>query len=242
MQLDALQSAMMKAIEQGPDSIEPEAFIGSRARIVRGFAVHANTISHARLVALEETFPRTRQALGDERFNALCRSYCNEAGFAAETLITSGRRFPDFLAGRGATNTETDIASLAVFEWQWLESYHAAEAPVLALADLAGLSQEALLATRLARHPATRLCAEIADPTLMAEFPDLGGAAAILISRPDADVRITPASLAMARQYDLLSAIQPVCNLLAPANEQDEEDSLQAMLAMLNAGSLVLAD
>ena len=58
--LDAAQQAMMRAIDLGPDFAPHDLFSAIPERVMLGLRVHANTISHARLVALEDTFPRTR--------------------------------------------------------------------------------------------------------------------------------------------------------------------------------------
>ena len=76
--LDQGQSAMMAALDHGPAHLPDGLFIGSPERVLAGMKVHANTISHARLVALEETFPRTREAIGHDRFNAHSRLFLDE--------------------------------------------------------------------------------------------------------------------------------------------------------------------
>jgi len=238
MQLEALQKSMMDAIDRGPDFIAEAAFAGGRPAAMRGLCVHANTISHARLVALEESFPRGMEQLGHERFNALCRQFLETGSASAEPLGTIGRDLPSFLADEG----ERDAAATAQFEWAWLESYHAAEAVPLVLADLAGLAEDRLLATTVSLHPAARLVPPNANSRLIEEVPTLAYAAGILITRPHADVLISPADAAMIRYFRLLEEnFQPVCNLLASAHEHDGEDGLQSLLAMLIAGSLVLA-
>ncbi len=162
MQLEALQQSMIAAIDLGPDYVVDSAFLGGRAAALRGLAVHANTISHARLVAIEETFPRTRESLGEERFNALSQTYLDRPRVAAEAHSAIGRHLPAFLGEAGYD----DSAALAAFEWAWLEAYHAAEAEALALSGLAGLSEEELLQTCLALHPAARMTRAIRNEVL----------------------------------------------------------------------------
>src|SRR3546814_14023377 len=76
------------------------------------------------LVALEETFPRTRDYLGEEEFNRLSRCFVEEGGAQRRSLSDIGAGFADWLADPRA-------ADLARVEWAWLESYHAADAPAL---------------------------------------------------------------------------------------------------------------
>src|SRR3546814_15460616 len=64
---------------------------------------------------------------------------------------------------------------MARVEWAWLESYHAADASALALADLAGLDEAELLGLAIRRHPATHVvvlasdAAPLVDPKFAAD-------------------------------------------------------------------------
>ncbi len=69
-QRSLLKSLISKGKEQGyltfsevNDHLPDDLFAGPHERVLVGMKVHANTISHARLVALEETFPRTRDVI-----------------------------------------------------------------------------------------------------------------------------------------------------------------------------------
>ena len=64
--LEAAQANFIATINHGPAALDHTLFDGPLERVLLGLKAHANTISHARLVALEESFPLTRQALGDE--------------------------------------------------------------------------------------------------------------------------------------------------------------------------------
>ncbi len=237
MPLEQIQQSMAAAIRGGPDFVEPSAFVGGRVAALRGLAVHANTISHARLVALEDTFPRTRARLGCEDFNLISRQFVETPQATRQSLSMIGRHFPECIAD----HARAADARLAAFEWAWLESYHAAEAVALALSDLAGLSQEELLALEVGLHPACRMVEPVDDAELAREIPGLADCAAILISRPHAEVRVAAADREMAQFFALLKKPTTVCNLLLSGAELVGEDSLQPMLALLEAGSLVLA-
>lgn len=237
MQLDTLQESMIAAIDKGPDFIPYAAFAGGPATVQRGLSVHANTISHARLVALEETFPRTRTLIGDEAFNRHTRSFIETPRAVDRSLDRIGEHFPRFLSGLEG-HKETSV--LASFEWAWLEAYHAADAEALDLTYFAGATEETLLSTVVRLHPAARLANRPACPVLADEIPALAQADAILITRPDADVLLTPAEPVIRLHYDMLAAPQPICNLLDLDNEQSSEDGLHGVMKILQAGSLVL--
>lgn len=161
--LEQVQQAMMCAIALGPDHVPHDLFTGGRARSLRGLAVHANTISHARLVALEDTFPRTGQLLGEAAFNALSRTFM-ETGAGGLPLAHIGRRFPEWLAAESQRPGATDLAR---FEWAWLRCYHAADAAALSLPELAELGPEGIARLVLTRHPASAaldLHADVSTP------------------------------------------------------------------------------
>lgn len=244
--LDGGQSAVMQALDHGPAYLPEGLFAGSPDRVMAGMKVHANTISHARLVALEDTFPRTREHIGHDRFNAHSRLFIQQPGVTAAALAQIGAEFRAYLieAGEGA-----GVADLARFEWCWLIAYHAADTAPLALDAVVRLPPEALLDYKLARHPAA--CAGRFAPLVHGliggEVPGLAEADAILIARPDADVLVSPASALMA---DLLMAAEntiTIGNLLARMNEPLEDEAtqvdavMQSLVALINAGALTAA-
>lgn len=244
--LDSGQGAMMQALDHGPAHLPADLFAGSPERVLAGMKVHANTISHARLVALEDTFPRTRDLVGHDRFNAHSRLFLQQPGVTAGALAEIGDGFDRFLIEQGVG---AGAADLARFEWLWLRAYHAAEAEPLALGALAGLSPEALLEQMLVRHPAA-LCARfdrMVHDVIGAEVPGLGSADAILITRPDAEVLVAPASALMAAVLDEAENLHPIGNLLVRLSEPPGEAAIpvdaimQALVTLINAGALIRA-
>ena len=121
--LEQIQQDMLSALDDGPGSLAFSDFAGSADRILMGMKVHANTVTHARLVALEETFPRLRAQLGHARFNDLSRFFIDVPHARDCPLDGIGRAFPSWLRSMG----EAEGAAVARFEWCWLESYHAPE-------------------------------------------------------------------------------------------------------------------
>ncbi len=71
LSLSDAQGNFIDTINEGPDRLDALLFAGSTDRVLLGLKAHANTINHARLVALEETFPLTRQEIGEAPFNLL---------------------------------------------------------------------------------------------------------------------------------------------------------------------------
>jgi hypothetical protein len=230
------QSNFIDTINNGPKKLDPKLFSGPLDRVLLGLKAHANTISYARIVALEETFPLTRQHLGEAAFNALARDFVETGLARASDANRIGLHFPEHLGD--ATTTE-----LAQIEWVWLESYHAAEAAPLTLADLGGMDEAKLLALRVASHPSVRLV-PISVPIAPA-LQELAGTqpAAILTIRPDVEVRLLPLDaihLAIINAAAQKNAV--LGNLLAVAIEiAGETESLGLVMNLIGAGALVKA-
>lgn len=241
--LEQVQTAFMAALDQGPAQMPFALFAHSPERALLGMKVHANTVSHARLVALEDTFPRTRALLGETRFNQLSRSYLERSRVAGLTLNALGREFPLHLAGTGEPG---GCGELAAFEWAWLTSYNAADAIALALADLADLDPEALLEVVIERHPAALLgpssiavCAALTD-----ELPDLDKADNILLTRPEADVFVRGITRAAAFLFQKIDEARSIGNLFALCNEPafgdciSQDRFMPALIDLIGAGAL----
>jgi Putative DNA-binding domain len=230
------QTNFIDTINDGPDSLDPALFAGPPDRILLGLKAHANTISHARIVALEETFPLTRQHLGEVRFNARAREYVETIIARASDTNKIGVRFSGFLDAPSASE-------LAQIEWAWLESYNAAEAVPMTLADLAALDEAALLAMPVAPHPSARVVA-ISAPIASA-LQELAGQqpSAIMCIRPDAEVRLVSLD---AAQLAVFATSAGKCatlgNLLALALEQTGEQApLEPIFHLIGAGALINA-
>lgn len=240
--LEQLQVDMMQALDNGPDFLPDRLFAGPHQRVLAGMKVHANTISHARLVALEDTFPRTLELLGHTRFNEHSRLYIRRPGVTAVALGNIGYGFGDFLAEQA----EHLAADLARFEWSWLASFHAADAEPLKLADLAGIEPDELPGVPVIAHPAARLVRQ--EPATIARLglPPIDDTTdpALLIVRPKAEVRIVRPSAAMARLFEQAEECINIGNLLTASHEQgvkdqlSPEDLMPALIALIEAGAL----
>jgi hypothetical protein len=241
--LDGGQRAMMDALDHGPAHLPEALFAGPAERVLAGMTVHANTISHARLVALEETFPRTREVIGHDRFNAHSRQFILQPSVTKQPLAAIGHGFDGFLREQGEGEGAADLAR---FEWLWLEAYHAADDAPLKLGDLAGLEAEALLDVALQRHPAAVASqfAPLVHDRIGAEVDGLAAADAVLITRPDSQVLVFPVS---AMASGMLAAAQfptTIGNLLAPGGEEhdDAAAAMPALVVLIEAGALMRAD
>lgn len=230
------QRVIMAALAQGPDALPDGMIAGGRDRALMAMKVHANTIWHARLVALEDTFPRTRNAMGEAAFNQMSRAFIETPSAGAVPLAQIGRDFPAFVSA----HDYIAAGQLAAFEWAWLISFHTADARPITLANLAGLNEDALLALRVGRHPAAISLSPVPD-ALIADHGLLKGAGAVLLTRPDADVMIGACSPLMAAMLEQMASGATIGNLLTGAGEQGaEDDALPTLIALIEAGALIL--
>jgi hypothetical protein len=225
-------------IEHGPGALNPALFDGPIDRVMLGLKAHANTISHARLVALEQTFPRTRNALGDSEFNVLSRVYCATECARSSVPNSIGEGFGQFLQ---TCLNDAAILDLCRIEWAWLECYHAPDTPALALADLAVIDADALLALQIARHPAASMIALNAriSPEL-SEFADETSTPAILITRQSNAVILTALTNLDRDIFCAAKISANIGNLLHLGIEQaDEQAALESVMRLMGAGALV---
>lgn len=242
--LEHLQAAVAETLAHGPAHLPPALFAGEPTRVLLGLKAHANTISHARLVAVEDTFPHTRAALGHGGFHMLSRAYLDMPGTTSVPLADIGLAFPSFLAAQGVGYGVVDLARA---EWAWLLAWRAAEAQPFDLTAIAGLPEPALLATRVGAHPAAHLLS-LTEPAGAAfrPFGDVCGARILMFTRPAEAVLVTPidaASRALFVRLKAMSATHAVTmgDLLSRLLEEaDDEDPAAAFLAMASIGTMTL--
>ena len=238
------QAAFVRVLQQGPDAFPAELFAGSTERALLGLRAHANTISHARLVALEDSFPRTRTHIGEARFNAISRAYVERPDVMGLRVTDLGRGFPDFLADQ-LEPADPAAVECARIEWAWLKAYHAPEAAALTLADLSTLDEAALLDLPVRLHPAVQAVPVAHAP--VAALGDLFGEplteappTLVVITRPDADVLVHACDSQRAEIFHAIGKSYRMRNLFEHAFERVEEaEALPHILALIGAGVLV---
>ncbi|MEO1044448.1 MAG: putative DNA-binding domain-containing protein [Pseudomonadota bacterium] len=232
------QRDFMTVLRKGPGAFPDGVFAGSDARALLGLKAHANTISHARLVALEDTYPKTRERLGDDAFNQVSRAFVERDDVVARPLNHIGEGFGDYIGDHGSDAASADLARI---EWAWLQSYHAAEAEYLTMQDIAALDEQSLLDLPLHFHPTVqhvRLSAPIA-PELGPGFDSENPAEAMLLVRPDAEVLLHPQDAIAQAAFAIAKKSIRMRNFLETACEQFSENSaLEQIFALVGAGAL----
>jgi hypothetical protein len=224
MRPDAL-IAFHRALNFGPDHCPPDLFAGTVPSIVRGLKVHSNTISHARHVAMEETYPQLLEAIGPEVFHEAADTFLEQPQVAGRALDGLGEGFERFLGDPAHRN-------LARAEWAWLQAFNAAEAHALTLGELATFEAEALLDAQFSLHPAARWFL-LEEPYDLAMNPPIPGPGyALLLTRPEAEVRLQRVDGRATALLSLLSAPRTPGELLGT--------EALALIALIEAGAVVL--
>lgn len=230
------QARVITCLQKGPVHFPDDLFAESRERALLGLKAHANTISHARLVALEQAYPKLHEHLGHDIFHALSRAYIEQDHVLACDINGIAAAFATFLAGQGCDAGSVDLARI---EWAWLESYRSAEAEPLALGDIAGLAETELLALPVAAHPAMRLVT-LSGP-LPAALPEMAATdpAGLMIARPQAQVLFHPLNAAERAVAIKIDDCATMGNLLNRALELgDESSAMQQVMMLIRAGAL----
>ena len=131
--------------EEADDRLTAGPRLGARERLDvyrRGY--------ESRLVeCLADDYPVLKVALGDEAFDALCRSYVARFPSESPSLNAYGRRMADTCEGFAA--------ALARLEWAIVEVIHEAAAPPLTMEKLADIPMDAWAGARLVSSRALRL-------------------------------------------------------------------------------------
>lgn len=237
LSLPEVQANFIRTINDGPDALLPGLFADQLDRVMLGLKAHANTISHARLVALEESFLRTRAAMGEAEFSAISRSFCETAIARSAPTNQIGTDFASFLS---VSDFWPGLVDLARIEWAWLQSYHAAEAPAMTLADLSAAGAVQMLNIRVDVHPAAQLVKLQLGEFRLIEELGVVNAGGILVTRPDAEVKLSAVEPIVLRLFEEALQGCKVCNLIELAVEEcDEQEALAPIITLISAGALV---
>jgi len=239
------QSLFIDCLQKGPDHLPVEMFTETANRALLGMKAHANTISHARLVALENAYPKLHEHMGHEKFHTISRDYIDQDHILLCDMNTIAEDFAAFLQKCDIGATEIDLAHV---EWAWLESYRAAEADPVVLEDIVTLDEEGLLTLPIDRHPAFKLIKLTGE--LSPELSELGEETpyALLVARPEAQVLFHPLT---AIEHDIAGKIDNIStmgNLLEKAielvgehanAEGDVEQAMPHLIKLIQAGAVM---
>lgn len=137
----ALQDALQQHLLDSGDAIHPAIAAGPGIPVERRLQIYHHAY-RARLVeTLADSFGHTASYLGEAWFEADARAYIETHPSTRCSLRWYGADFPAWLQQRHPQ--DGDIAELAALDWALRRAFDGPDAPVLTLADLAGLPPEA---------------------------------------------------------------------------------------------------
>ena len=142
----------------------------------RRFAVYRNNVLVSLIDALADTFPVTRELVGDAFFRAMASLFVRQSPPRSAQLVDYGAGMPAFIATFAPAASVPYLADVAHLEYLRIQAFHAADAMPLAMEQWArALAQpEHLPALRLIAHPALRLlCSPYAIVSLWAAHQGL---------------------------------------------------------------------
>ncbi|BBL77267.1 DNA-binding domain-containing protein [Methylomagnum ishizawai] len=125
----------------------------------RRLAIYRNNTFLGLAEALRDGFPVVHRLVGTEFFDALARRFVAESPPRSGCLLDYGAEFADSIEAFAPARPLPYLPDVARLEWAWHEAFHAADAGVFGLADLAALSPEQQAGLHLHLHPSARLLA-----------------------------------------------------------------------------------
>lgn len=228
------QSHLATTLEKGPSACPDDLFENTLDHVLRALKVHANTISHGRLLALEDSFPLTRGAMGDELFNNLTREFLGAGHDCALPLSRVGEGLADWFKTNAVSRS---WVALARFEWLWLECYHSADAVPLFQADFSGLDEAGLLAMVVMVHPTVRVVG--AGDGLAAAIGIVSDHSTLLVVRPEDMVLVHPVNADVVGLVNVFRVSQSLASGFETfLTFNPNADAMQCMETLLAIGAL----
>lgn len=214
-------------------------------------AVYRNNVVMSLLGVLADTFPVTRELVGDAFFRDMGRAFVRAQPPTGPVMAEYGAGFPDFIRGFEPAQALPYLPDVARLESLRLVALHAADAAPLFAADIAPrLAATAdLTGWRLRLHPSFAvLRSDHAAVSIWAAHQGVGDLAAIdpsasetaWVLRRDLDVDVIPVTAAAGAFSAALLAGQPLGAALDAVAAQGLTLDVPATLAaLIRHGALV---
>ncbi len=206
------------------------------------FAVYRNNYLVGLIEALADTFTVTQALVGVAFFQAMARVFVQTQPAQSPLLVGYGEGFGEFIDSFPPAAGLPYLGAVARLEMAYVQAYHAADAPVVAVSELARWLDDgdALSRLRLTLHPSVQLVSSAYavvslwaahqhdDPAGQLAAINLHSAQAAMLIRQGLEVLVIPISPASA---------QLIANLrqqsLATAAATASPEALTATLALL---------
>jgi|AACY02.18.fsa_nt_gi Uncharacterized protein conserved in bacteria (DUF2063). len=137
-----------------PEAPVPEGLTDGQNRPAgRRYGVYRNNVTVSLREALAEGFPSLVSLIGRENFDHVARAYLRQSPPTSPLMMQYGAGLPDFLETVEQLKHLPYLADVARIDVAMRQSYHAADSQGIDPAQLQGLDEDTLLATRFAFAP-----------------------------------------------------------------------------------------
>ena len=148
-----VQSDFQRGILTGDDSILAEILDSPKEKREVLFGVYRHAYGSRLVDALRNDHELLHNYLGDEMFDAMGYAYVAAKPSHHPNLRWFSQGLPDFLKGTEPYSEHPILSDLAALEKALNDAFDAADAPVVALTDMAGFAPETWNDLRFEAHP-----------------------------------------------------------------------------------------
>jgi hypothetical protein len=230
-----------------PAIVAPEDVVTTSGKgVIKRYNVYRNNVTVSLIDALAAIYPAIQRITGVEFFRAMARSHVRATPPTSPLLFEYGRGFPAFIESYEYARDMPWLADTARIERAWLDTYHAADLPVLAAEALASIEPTLLAEVRFRPHPATRILRSAYPAVAIFAMNRTDGpvsplrsseAEDALVTRPEQDVIVSRLPAGGATFLISLLEGASLGEAIAVAFEEAPTFDLQANLAgMISAG------
>ena len=153
------QGAFAEALLTGEPMCPPGLTTWTGSAPEKRFAVYRNNVVVSLIGALADSFPVTRELVGEQFFRAMARQFVRAAPPRSPVLALYGSGFAEFIEAFPAAAGVPYLADMARIERLRVLAWHAADADALTAEKIGRLlaDTEALPQTRFTLHPSLRV-------------------------------------------------------------------------------------
>lgn len=147
------QNDFQRCILTGDDSVLTEILDSPKEKREILFGVYKHAYVSRLVEAMRSDHKLLRGYLGDEMFDAMGQAYIAANPSQHPNLRWFSQSLPDFLKASEPYSDHPVLSDLAALEKALNDAFDAEDAPVLAVADMAGFAPEAWADLRFQAHP-----------------------------------------------------------------------------------------
>lgn len=245
MSIPLVHQAGFVAALVDPSSAVPAGIVSYRGdNDSKRFAVYRNNVHVGLVAVLAAKYPVCRQLVGEEFFTAMARVYVAGYKPSSPVMIHYAADFSAFIGGFAGARSVPYLADMAALEQAWSVAYNAADETPATLPEILAIDPEDLPDLALKSHPAVGLL-QSGHPigSIWAAHQTAGvsvrpGSEAVLLTRPEADVRVTVIPSADAAFVDALLQGSNIGDAVERTmKDHPEFDFGQAMVGLCSLGT-----